>query len=790
MTSLSKLLFTKGKFELDEIIKDNDQLIVTNGTNTITRLLKLQNSEIINDLELESFTYVNELINIINSTPKLVNAFFCEAKNKKPNQNKKIPQLEFEKTFTAKYYDSIFSSIEYTRKVKNSDFSYRLTSSILNHLLIDAKTTELSLRPRYILFKFNEFVNEYITSKINPDTSFSSFLFRWYEDWCYQCLEIDNPEEIIRTYNSTFHSFLWANLIAAINSKDLQYYRTYINHVFTGFNIYSRYRWSNPIPWALTTENPEIESISEKTNTLIEEFRQANLSELKSNLKELSQLEEQSKKILPEDWYNAHKYDFDMLRNNAIGNILFTPFIEFNRYLCAYALYAKSYSFIYNFWNYIQPGDSPSLNSGNEMLPKTISEILHEFVRTQNDFETVLKYPLEGYHGINHYYKQYLALLIFRQYTLIPRYTFDDFLSIEDFEKSVPTENIERYISSLNEFCIYYLSQIAENTDLFENLNLHPSLFEKDPPIPKIYAIIERLKGKSIYEETTAQLEPEKIQSFKDIIEKAYNQRALFQNILAKNDKISIDSTRPDKQYSESIIFPKKFFTNDEASNSISGLSNYAEFYLHNEIINILLQIQQNSKYKQIDNVEKFLEDLAQIENLNKKIIIGFNVLFNYQIFVDGNFKRLKEPDNSTGFVGHYEESEVYQIRNGNIPWHSILIIDKENLPVLSYKAPNQAKENDDAQEGSPITEFKNMIQNKHYLEVIDLNNDDERRRQLIECPVRNSPVDPQNRIDYENYLKTQVEFVQALSFEVKFPENFECWYFNFQEKSLSSLIG
>jgi hypothetical protein len=479
-----------------------------------------------------------------------------------------------------------------------------------------------------------------------------------------------------------------------------------------------------------------------------------------------------------------------MLRNNAIGNILFTPFIEFNRYLCAYALFAKNYSFIYNFWNYIQPGDSPSLNSGNEMLPNSIAEILHEFVRSQNDFDTIYKYPLEGYHGINHYYKQYLALLIYRQYTLIPRYTFDDFLSIENFEKSVATENIERYISSLNEFCIYYLSQIAENTDLFESLNFHSSLFEKDPPIPKINAIIDRLKGKSINEEMTAQLEPEKIRLFKNTIEEAYNQRALFQNILAKNDKICIDSARPDKQYSESIIFPKKFFTNSEASNSISGLSNYAEFYLHNENINILLQIQQNSKYKQIDNVEKFLEDLALVENLNKKIIIGFNVLFNYQIFVDGNFKRLKEPDNSIGFVGHYEESEVYQIRNGNIPWNSILIIEKENLPVLCYKAPNQDRGNDDVQEGSPIAEFKNMIQNKHYLEVIDLNLDDERRRQLIERPVRNSPVDPQKTEEYENYLRTQVEFVLALSFELKFPENFECWYFNFQEKNLSSLIG
>ncbi len=133
----------------------------------------------------------------------------------------------------------------------------------------------------------------------------------------------------------------------------------------------------------------------------------------------LDNYENEAKDLLGAERYQIRKHNFKNIRRNALGIILFKDFKEFVEHCCAFALFQENYEFINEFWNYKQPFDASAINAGNEgLLPEHMNDILHKFVNQEGDISKMFKYPLEGNHEINYYYKQYIALLFYRQYTL------------------------------------------------------------------------------------------------------------------------------------------------------------------------------------------------------------------------------------------------------------------------------------------------------------------------------------------------------------------------------------
>ncbi len=213
---------------------------------------------------------------------------------------------------------------------------------------------------------------------------------------------------------------------------------------------------------------------------------------------------------------------------------------------------------------------------------------------------------------------------------------------------------------------------------------------------------------------------------------KYYDKNSNLKNIFTHFGKIEEKDQTVEKFYSQSIVHPKMFFSKTEETYFITGLESLGRIYCDIEFQQITNQLSQKSEQYNISDIKDFKEKIKDIDNLENQIIIGVNVNFTYEIFNnDEDFKLSETPiedrdawKTNTGWCGEYKKAPVFEIFNGYRElWRYIIILEKEFLPTLEYFRPNTMVKDD-------------LIGDFIYLKIIDLNENDKRRTQLIDKPI------------------------------------------------------
>lgn len=682
-----------------------------------------------------------------------------------PSTNRNRSDIEDPKSqYYLSLYLSLFEKIWY--QIRNKAYrevsSYLLRSlyNIFNNVSVSEKFSNVSFS---ILVAFRNIINKSDSDKYRDYYLIDHLTFRWYINWLYDIQGHDNPIKLVKLLNKKYLNYLWTNITFLIRNNYFDFYLSFIRTIINGLHVYNSGYLNNPIPY--NNENLYIEF-----DKFLKDLIGAHKDHYEEYYKRFNDLKTRIGKELENSWINENKLQLENIEQNVLGYFNQKNIEEFISYCCAYSIYIKKYDFIFQLWNFKQPGDASAIIGGNNILPETMHEILHLFVNSLHLFDEISIYQIDDNHELGGYFKQYLALLFYRQYTLPKFLITQNYLDLTGFEKSIGSQ-FDLYINELNDFK-HYLSIVKSKDELFKSLHLdkYEKKFADKDPIKLIDETIDKIKEEQGRSEQQGELDSYKVKSFRDDISTYYEKLPNILNFIEYKGKVikNID-LKSGKTIEIKVVFPKKFFTKDD-NEIISGLTNFGK-ELKEKVTNYLFSlIIDKSKKIKIDSFDEFGNLYFDLDSKISKIVISKNIsLYNKMFWENKYFKprwteKVEKWQEESNFEGYYKDDLIFNAYDINRRPY-ILIFEMSNLPEVKITKPQIEKE-------------LNIVNDLMHISVKDLN--DSKNRDLLNNYIERPPLGfpSLSEDELKKELKKQVEINLAIGIDVNIPENFKGWYF------------
>jgi len=736
----------------------------------------------------------NESLNSLNNINSLIQRIIEDEKSQKSIglfQYRKTPSkilssskgrrkeiITGEKTFSSIIVTSL---TEIWKKGYNAEkrevcqISFEILLDLLNYAQKRKDTFDLATT---ILWAFSEIV---YYSKENFKypmlRQINEFGFRWYESWVYDKISDYGKLDSINAYSKQFSSFLWFNLQDYVDSKNKEFYGSLIGSLYDGFRFYSSYFSSSVYTQILfSTDNKEIKELSEKISISSQELSTLNgINNLQIwwtnfvlNNDQLIKLIKERKRLVEflVEIQKSYKNAWEM----AIGAYFFNILKEMLSYIAGYALFIKNYQFIYEFWHYNQPTDAAAVNYGNRLLPETMKEIIDSYVKFDR-FSSITDYQLSGHHEIGTYYLQYLSLLFLRQYTLTQIYTYQDFLGIDYIPNTIDNNQIDNYIDKIRELK-HRINVILKNDELIKELKLYPEMIFRERPSPDeiLDNLVSKLENKKEAHAIQVEINPDKVNAFKDSVIEVYNKKVFYRKILKDLLKfnIDVDITKPDSKstaFGVNEITIKNLFAQGDEGSYFGFVERYGHEIAYQE--NNVLRHEIISKFNNHTEtkIDKILEILSTAD-LTNKFIISWNIDFAYEVFLNekefvpkNEIKTKDENDPLISiFSGKYNDCDIYT-HYDEIGWKGFMIIDKRGSGNIKQYSPGKKLREEDFID--------------HLLLKVDSFSQNE---ELLKSYLKNPPdwlKEIGSKREQETHLRKQVNIQVAESIRLTFDETF-----------------
>lgn len=361
-------------------------------------------------------------------------------------------------------------------------------------------------------------------------------------------------------------------------------------------------------------------------------------------------------------------------------------FLEFTHALGGLLLYRRRYACIarmFRFTNSIPPV--------HELLPISMNEIIRLYIKFRDPYEN--NYPwishkyyfpeMEGLTGdyiIKNWICTYIALLLIRQYTVVPY-----LITIEPLKyPTIPETQQEKRIWIDNlDFLKKIVEDLFKNSELLESLNYNFLTRDWCTQNGKVHPIdfIQQIKDRVIEEynrkEMEQKLSVQKIENFYDTTKRILGTTIRLYNPLKQEQIYSIDY----KElfiYGERAVIDKSSFAEDQDAENLNYDSFLAEG-TSNKFQRGISEIFFSMKTKTylLDQKEIFNGIGKLLGNQTDFIIIGFGNYLEYYI------NELRIP---TLTKNSYKNCELvnYDLGNYQLTGESFFILKKSDLPNIN----------------------------------------------------------------------------------------------------------
>jgi len=604
-------------------------------------------------------------------------------------------------------------------KLENNDIC-NLTFAVINKLFEYTQTSKEKLSlAQTILWSFTEsllFAKDNFNEKLNQQIN--KIGFSWYENWVNINIYEKERFDRIENYTELFNNFLWINFQHYVDSKNMKFYSPLIRVLHDGFRFWGSYFSDVSYSSVLfKTDNKEIIKLSDKINGLSNDIRQLKtVSSLKNWWSEYNESHEEFFKLVSNDRKLKGLFEVSKIEQvkkdaweSAVGAFYFNKLKEIVSFTAAYALYVENYQFIYELWHFNQPGDAASVNSGNNLFPETMLEIVNAYVKF-DDFNSIREYHLDGHHEIGFYYKQYLALLVLRQYTLLKLYVYQDFLGINNIPNTVEHNDIGNYISNIEDFK-RFIGDILKNQNLLNELKIDTEFLFKNKQKPDkiLDDLIILMKARKEENEQNAILDINAVRNFKKSVFEIYSKRSFYRKILVNlfdfKTKQYLSETNPESTaFGINEIATKNFLAKGNTESYFGFQERYGNeiSYQENNVIRSKLMPILNNKQIKFDEIPGKLKSI----DLTDKIIISRNIDFAYEVFQNEteyiskrDVENISEDDPLYDvFSGQYKGCNIYT-HYDELGWKGFFIIDKNSSGAITQYSPVKKPLNTDFKE-------------------------------------------------------------------------------------------